>query len=156
LARLTGNLVATALSTALARTTKVGDWYGFQTEFGTALITEAGIADQSMVVRPDELAKHVIDAQTRLLKLPNPAGAWHVQDVANRLAAVALPIFTWQQPLTPTKATAIRLAALSLAVEVGAVDLAIPFLAIAVGVTLLERRTDGRAPLTETIILAIG
>jgi hypothetical protein len=30
------------------------------------------------------------------------------------------------------------------------------FLAIANGVTLLQQRTDGRAPLTETIILAIS
>jgi hypothetical protein len=154
LARLAGKLLATALSTALARATKAGDWHTFQTDFGQALVTEAGIADQSTVVRPDELAEHVTAAEARLQARPDAPGSWHVQEIAGRLATLALPIFTWQQPLTPTKATAIRLAALSLATEVDDQHLSGLFLAIANGVTLLERRTDGRAPLTETIILA--
>jgi hypothetical protein len=156
LARLTGKLVATALSTALARAPKSGDWNGFQFTFGRALIAEAGIEGQSTVVRPDALADYVIQAQARLRDRPDPAGSWHVREVVDRLAALALPIFTWQQPLTLTKATGIRLAALSLATEIDDRYVSGLFLAIANGVTLLERRTDGRAPLTETIILAIS
>ena len=74
------------------------------------------------------------------------------------MESLALPVFTWQRPLTPAHATAIRLAVLCLAVEVRPAmpELVDDLAEIAAGVILLRRRTDGRAQLTETIVLAVS
>jgi hypothetical protein len=67
-----------------------------------------------------------------------------------------MPLFRWQRTLTPADATAIRLAALCLAVDCDDDEhLGALLREIAAGVTLLERRTGGRAALTKTIALAI-
>jgi hypothetical protein len=64
-----------------------------------------------------------------------------------------------RQPLTPEKATALRLTALCLAVQrdkVAKEVLGNRYRMIAAGVTLLERRAGRQSPVTETIILATG
>jgi hypothetical protein len=66
---------------------------------------------------------------------------------------------TRQEPLTADTATAIRLAALCLAAEADAISgdtAGNTYREIAAGITLLERRATGQAPVTETIILATG
>jgi hypothetical protein len=69
--------------------------------------------------------------------------AW-AQQAASRLHAIATPVFAQQEPLTPRKATAIRLLALCLAREAEAARASAPgdpFHDVAVGITLLERDT---------------
>ncbi|MDL4820062.1 hypothetical protein [Actinomadura opuntiae] len=69
--------------------------------------------------------------------------AW-AQQAVSRLEAIATPVFTQQEPLTPRKATAIRLLALCLAREAEAARAPTPgdpFRGVAVGITLLERDT---------------
>jgi hypothetical protein len=110
-------------------------------------------SDEPRVVEPDLLA----DAVGRMLILVRESlPVWPAHEVAARLAVLALPVFTWQEAIDPATAAAIRLAALCLAAQAGdqpeLLDLC---QGIAAGVTLLERRTDGRAPLTETIVLAV-
>jgi hypothetical protein len=110
----------------------------------------------------DTLADKVHGGLGALLELIEPPDEatlppWAYQVVSN-LEETALPIFTRQQPLTLDAATAIRLAALCLAVEADtreANQLGNTFREIAAGVTLLERRANGQTLPTETIILAI-
>lgn len=131
----------------------------FRDALTTSLIEQLGDVIGRRRVHPDRLAD-----QTRLVteRLRDAwhgvAQGWDVVEVAHRLASLALPVFTWQRPLAPSHATAIRMAALCLAVEIGPVipELAETLADIAAGVTLLQRRTDGRAQLTETIVLAVS
>jgi tRNA A37 threonylcarbamoyladenosine biosynthesis protein TsaE len=67
-----------------------------------------------------------------------------------RLKVTVLPVFNRERVIDPATATAVRVAALCLAAETGSDH----FLDIAAGVTLLERRADGRSPITETVMLA--
>lgn len=148
--RLVGRLLSRVLSDAVREPGP---------DMGRSMIAAAGVRRSRHVVSPDALADILAHALGRLRDKPaRPASAWTPAEVANRLEAIAVPIFTWQRTPTPADATAIRLAALCLAVEAEAEDddrLGARFRQIAAGVTLLERRTDGRAPLTETIVLAI-
>lgn len=128
----------------------------FPAEVGEFVIGAAALRPMRFVVSPDTLAATLGRALARLRATPaRPGSAWTPTEVADRLADIAMPVFTWQRTLTPADATAIRLAALCLAAEADDARLAALFREIAAGVTLLERRTDGRAPLTETIVLAI-
>ena len=82
---------------------------------------------------------------------------WAHQIIRN-FQEIALPIFTRQQSMTMDTATAIRLTALCLAAEAdarAANQVGDTFREFAAGVTLLERRANGQAIPTETIMLAI-
>ncbi|HEX4705954.1 MAG TPA: NACHT domain-containing protein [Pseudonocardiaceae bacterium] len=139
-----------ALSEFMGSKTMASD---FLIEFIWAVIAETGIAG-TYRVRPDALAGQAVRASTLLSR----RSALWVEEVACRFEAVALPVFTWQRPLTPEDATAIRMGALCLAAaagQEGEVEAGELYRGIAAGVTLLERRTDGRAPLAETIMLTI-
>lgn len=129
-------------------------------EVAGLVITATGIASTRHVVAPDTLAETLGRALTLLRARPEPPdrprSAWSPTDVADRLETIAMPVFTWQRTMTPADATAIRLAALCLAVEWEHNEHLTALLReIAAGVTLLERRTNGQAALTETIALAI-
>jgi hypothetical protein len=129
-------------------------------EIAQLVIAATGIAATKHVVSPDTLAETLGRALEQLRARPEPPdrprSAWAPAEVANRLESIALPVFTWQRTMTPADATAIRMAVLCLAVECDDDEhLAALLREIAAGVTLLERRTDGQAALTETIALAI-
>jgi hypothetical protein len=88
-----------------------------------------------------DLAVNIADGR-RALDGTAPS-AWARQAVS-RLEAIASPVFAQQEPLTPRKATAIRLLALCLAREAEASRAptpGTPFRAVAIGITLLERDT---------------
>ncbi|TCO65752.1 NACHT domain-containing protein [Actinocrispum wychmicini] len=83
---------------------------------------------------------------------------WGAEVAANLTTELADPIDR-QSPLTPEKATALRLTALCLAAEADIHhmrDIGDNYRYIAAGVTLMERRANGKAPITEAIILATG
>jgi hypothetical protein len=113
------------------------------------------------VVSPDALVGNIGRAQGMLAlgrSTDRTLADW-VYDVADRLTAKALPLATRDRPLTPDNAAAIRIAALCLAAELyddDTTDLASIFREIAAGVTLLELRDRGEAPVTETVVLATG
>jgi len=78
--------------------------------------------------------------------------------VFDRFSSVALPVFERRAQLTAELAMDLRVAALRIAVEA---DSVIPgagevFRNLAAGVTLLQLRNERKAPVAETIVLAIG
>jgi hypothetical protein len=153
-----GNALAHALTRVLGRNPSA-TW---PAEFAQEFVNETGIAKAHYVVSPDTLVDKVHSGHQSLVNLlgtPDDAASppWAHQ-VTRNLQETALPIFTRQQPLTKVAATAIRLAALCLAVEAGAREanqLSDTFREIAAGVTLLERRATGQTVSTETIMLAV-
>ncbi|HYQ68945.1 NACHT domain-containing protein [Actinophytocola sp.] len=85
--------------------------------------------------------------------------AMHISKIAGKLTQVALPIVARATPVTTSLATAIRTTALSLAADAGCAGadrLSDRYREIAAGITLMERRGDGRSRPTETLILAIS
>ncbi|GAA2141492.1 hypothetical protein [Actinomadura napierensis] len=97
--------------------------------------------DRGNEVAIGDLAVNIRDGR-RALDRTAPS-AW-AQQAVSRLEAIATPVFAQQEPLTPRKATAIRLLALCLAREAEAARAPAagdPFRGIAVGITLLERDT---------------
>ncbi|MGH3912041.1 MAG: NACHT domain-containing protein [Pseudonocardiaceae bacterium] len=152
--RVMGRALASVLAGPLHRNASVTMW---PAEFAREFVNVAGVAKADYIVAPDTLADRVRSGHqglTDLLGWPDP---WTHQ-VARNLQEIALPVFSRQQPLTTETATAIRLAALCLAVEADirqAHQLGDTFREIAAGVTLLERCAKGQAVLTETIMLAI-
>jgi hypothetical protein len=121
------------------------------------LLAAAGVAGIDHLVCPDMLAEEVRAGQREWAGAADPpAGGFDLSTAATRLATVALPLVSWQQPVAAELATAVRLGALCLAAagrDRG--DTAARYRRIAAGVTLLERRTDGRAPLNEGIVLTV-
>lgn len=102
-----------------------------------------------------------LDWANRVVSLDTVAGAvqaeWPLPEspawctlLASRLTETVLPIFARQRAIDPASATAARIAARCLAATTHRDH----FLDIAAGVTLLERRADGRSPATETVLLA--
>ncbi|WP_433323197.1 hypothetical protein [Spirillospora sp. CA-294931] len=93
---------------------------------------EAAIGDLAVNIRD---GRRALDRTT--------ASAW-ARQAMSRLEAIATPVLAQQEPLTPHKATAIRLLALCLAREAEAAYRPAPgdpFHGLAVGVTLLVRDT---------------
>jgi hypothetical protein len=157
---LLGNLLSRALRGAVDNLGQIQHRRTFPAEVSEFVIAAADVLPMRYVVSPDTLADVLGRALALFRAKPAdwPASGWIPDEVANRMENIAMPVFTWQRTLTPADATAIRLAALCLAVAAESNDdppLGALFREIAAGVTLLERRTDGRAPLTETIVLAI-
>jgi hypothetical protein len=77
---------------------------------------------------------------------------WAIE-VSDRLATMAVPIFNRQQPLNAGLAT------LCLGVEADENCeewIGDGYREVAAGVTLMEMRGEGEAPVTETIMLAVG
>jgi hypothetical protein len=108
---------------------------------GVLQATACSKLDRGIEAAIGDLSVNVHDGR-RALDGTAPS-AW-AQRAMNRLEAIATPVFAQQEPLTPRKATAIRLLALCLARETETARApapATPFRAVAVGITLLERDT---------------
>lgn len=79
--------------------------------------------------------------------------------LAQKFATIALPVVTRTMPVTTNLATAIRITALSLATVATndeADDLGDKYREIAAGITVIERRSDGRDRPSETLVLAVS
>ncbi|NDU74813.1 hypothetical protein GWI34_19595 [Actinomadura sp. DSM 109109] len=108
---------------------------------GVLQAAACGRLDRANAAAAADLDLNIRDGR-RALDGTTPS-AW-AQRAVSHLEAIAPPVLARQEPLTPGKATAIRLLALCLAREVeGARRSATgdPFRGVAVGITLLERET---------------
>jgi hypothetical protein len=143
---------------ALATTALIAENLLADAGFAAEFVTLIGLREPSYQVDPEELATLAESATGTLLEAlaQQPAGAEWAREVATRTAAVAAAVLGGPEPIDQDQATQLRLAALCLAYEADQLGhvCAESFRRLAVGVTLLERRADGRARPTETIILA--
>jgi NACHT domain len=152
LSRAVGTGLSSALASALNRRPAVPDWSG---EFARSFLDVTRTAGRSWMVQMDGLP-HALHAARRDLSQLLAPEHWAAA-TAGRLERLAAPIVARKAPITPGAATAARVGALCLAAETDergldqAGDL---YRAVAAGVTLLERRASGQAPVLETIILA--
>ncbi|ONI83362.1 hypothetical protein ALI22I_33080 [Saccharothrix sp. ALI-22-I] len=119
-----------------------------------AFANRSRVDTRDFVLSPYRLVQH---ARSARLNYTFGVRSGLGREVANVLWDLGQPFFTGEQPMTADLATTLRIGALCLAIEAddsAATEVADDFRAIAAGVTLLERRADGRAPVSETIILA--
>ncbi len=160
LSRIAGKALSRTLSQALGDTTNTASW---PVKFSRAFADITGIAATTYVVSPSTLADKLGASVQRLVPILRPRAPWEESEfswtfeVASRLQKIAAPVFDRRENLTPAIATYIRLPALCAAAEADALHqprLGDAFREIAAGVTLLERRANGAAPATETILLA--
>jgi hypothetical protein len=158
--RLTGPALAGALTESLheSQDRETGDWHRFSAAFARAFVAAAGIDTTDHVVPPGSLVAEIQRACTdvRAGTGAGPAAA-RLGEATARLEELAVPVFGRKRELTPGNATAIRTAALCLAVEAEALadsDSAAAFRRVAAGVSLLELRRSSQTPATETIVLA--
>jgi hypothetical protein len=157
-AQVMGWALSQALTSALRRAADARAW---PAEFSKEFAGLVDIADNGYLVSLDTLADKTIDAvqafQAIVTSHSESAGVLWASAVAGRLRQTAVAVFDRREQLTPSGATFVRLAALCLAAEADAQDqrqLGDAFREIAVGITLLERRTSGDDPAPETILLA--
>jgi hypothetical protein len=134
-----------------------GNWVA---EFSKSFIQEAGITADSYIAVPDKLSHSLTQAVKTLRESLHEDGldrsSWAFT-IAESLERNAAPVFERRERPTPEAATAIRLAALSLAGEadgLGQRDAGDMFREVAAGITLLERRASGEELATEIILLA--
>ncbi|WP_328617535.1 NACHT domain-containing protein [Amycolatopsis sp. NBC_00355] len=155
---LTGPALAHAVTYALhdSPDTEPVDRHRFSAAFARAFIAAAGIDTTERVVPPGSLAAEIQHACAAVRAEAGPAAA-RLGEATARLEELALPVFARKRELTAPIATAIRVAALCLAVEAEAVadsGSAAAFRRVAAGVSLLELRRSSQTPATETIVLA--
>lgn len=153
-----GNALSASLTQALraSRPNRPGDWCRFPTELTRSFIGSAGIEGADQRVAPDALADKVRRGRGALAERRDRAGSRWAAEVARRLETISTPVFTRKEPVTGAAAAAIRIAALCLAAEADAGgDRASgdAFREVAAGITLLQRRADGQAQPSETILL---
>lgn len=153
---LTGPALAGALAPALreSQDLETGDWHQFQGAFARAFVAAAGI-DTDRTVPPGSLVAQLHGACAGIRAAAGPAA--RLGEVTARLEELAVPVFARKRELTAGTATAIRTAALCLAVEAEAwadSGSAAAFRQVAAGVSLLELRRSSQSPATETIVLA--
>jgi energy-coupling factor transporter ATP-binding protein EcfA2 len=153
-AEVTGAALARSLARAVP--VRAADWpIAFARVF--ASVTGADAARTTVSLDSLSARMKASAAMARRLRSwpPNTRTTW-ADVVTTRLLAAATPIFERRRPLDNDTATAIRIAALCLAVEVDehATELGAIFREVAAGVTLLQRRGTGLAPAPETIVLA--
>lgn len=143
-----GGGLATIGAALLAEAVPADEW---ATRFADLFVGQTKLGYQ---VDPERLAELAESATGALVE--QPAGAAWTREVAVRTAALAAAVLGGQDPVSSEQATQLRLAALCLAYEADQVAPAAAesYRRIAAGVTLLERRADGSAIPTETIILA--
>jgi hypothetical protein len=152
-----GIAISSTLHFIIDKGSSSADWIA---EFSRIYIDETRADGMEWRVSLDELESDVryCCASLRELILPervNP-NSWNYRAV-NRLEEIALPVVARQQLPVDESASTIRLMALCLAAEADAFQaraLGDRFRKVAAGITLLERRANGQAPITETIILA--
>jgi hypothetical protein len=165
-----GNALAQTLADALdahAASQESPATASFQARFAGRLLELAAVPASDRIVALDKLAGHARAARSNLLRhlpaeqsLPGAATPWALE-VAGRLEGTAVLVFTRQQRPDQQTAAAIRLAALCLAAEAhqpqgGGAALREQFQALAAGITLLERRCNGQARPTESILAALA
>ena len=153
-----GWTLAQALTLALRRAANAKTW---PAQFSEEFAGLVGIADNGYLVSLDILAGKTTDAVEALQEIMTgrgeSAGLPRAATVSRRLQQTAVVVFDRREQLTSGRATSMRLAALCLAAEADAQDqrpLGDAFREIAAGITLLERRTSGDGPASETIFLA--
>jgi hypothetical protein len=157
LAKATGIALANVLHHIVDHDTYIGE---LSVAFSSALIDRAQLGGRSWTISLDGLTEDVAASHhdlVNVLNFSNVLGdAWAFR-AASRFVEIALPIVTEPRLLTMENASTSRLMALCLAVEADAHQahaLGERFREIAAGITLLERRVMGTAPVTETIMLA--
>lgn len=158
LALAMGPALASTLSLVLRQTEPLarGNRLQFISTFAQVLIDTATGPEIDQVTVPLNGALAAIVRTTRTVF--EASSESRSVAVASRLTERATPIFERQRSLTAQDATAIRLAALSLVApsdDRGPDTLGDAFRTIAAGITLLQKRANGQAPATETIILAL-
>jgi hypothetical protein len=144
-----GTTYSETVGVALAKTigfTKGTRAPGFEERFRQHFIEVVNDGQSVYVVPPNTVADMV--ELVRKVTL-SPWGEMTKRDFVTECRSV----FRRTKPLTADLAAELRIAAMCLALEADETDSEI-FRRIAAGVSLLERRTDGRIPATETIVLA--
>jgi hypothetical protein len=119
----------------------------------------ARIGDRRWVVSPDMLEDNVQLSRGPLVAMLNGTRRAWADRVSGGLQMIAFPILGGYKPLTAENATAIRVGALCLAAEAdksGSTSIGDKYREIAAAITLVERRANGDAPTTETIMLAMA
>jgi hypothetical protein len=156
--RIMGSALSQALANALHAPGHKSSW---AEEFTRAFTESAGLSASSYLADPDTLSHRLTDSVRALRESlsehgPTDESSW-LSTVGHRLQRTADSVLNRQEQLTPSGATSIRLASLCLATGADGISqakLREEFHVIAAGVTLLERRANGDAQATETIILA--
>jgi hypothetical protein len=145
-----GAAMTDALTESLPRAASTQEW---RDRFIKAFIDITGVGDNSYVIPPDVMRAEL---EASLTHLKEPLSNWATH-AAQRLLAKARPVFDRKRPLTSHDAASVRLAALCLGAERGiaADEHRGELYAIAAAITLLALRDTGRAPVTETIMLAV-
>jgi len=149
-----GRALITAQTGLLTEARVADEWTAM---FALVFIEQTGMREPTYQVAPEQLAELVESAiRTLVESLDQESGSNWPREVAARTAVLAARVLGGTDPITQDEATRLRLAALCLAYEADTIGhgLAESFRRVAVGITLLERRADGRAVPTETIILA--
>ncbi|MBB4933001.1 hypothetical protein F4561_003821 [Lipingzhangella halophila] len=158
-----GRAFSDALTTTLTAATQWAGAPQFVEDLAQNLVMRVKVGSGLYHPAPEALAKTTsetcgdLSAALTTAQDRSVPHAW-AHAAARRLDALAVPVFSRQEKLTPTTATTIRLLALALAAEadrLGAPRLGHNFRTTAAGVTLLRRRLSGEARATETIMLAV-
>lgn len=125
---------------------------GFPEAFAEAFVRATGIDAAEQTVSPDALVSQVRQAYADVRATADP-GAW-LLDAAARLEHLAVPVFGRERPMPAATATAIRVSALCMAVELEARGRSGAGLRkVAAGASLLTLRRGSTAHPTETIVL---
>lgn len=153
-----GQALTQALRVAVSGTASAGDCTD---KFTKAFIEASGITETTHFIVTHKLTSMLTATVDNICRAQCPPHKMHAlrwtHTVADRLQRTAGPIFEGYAPITSSKATSIRLAALCLAVEADKLDekrLGDRFRRIAAAITLLQRRSNGDDSPTEMILLA--
>ncbi|WP_367136059.1 NACHT domain-containing NTPase [Saccharothrix sp. HUAS TT1] len=123
-------------------------------EKARAFIDRSRIHERDHIISPENTARLMRSVEPRLSR---GTRSYLNNEVKEVVWSIGHPTIAGARPMTPEIATVLRVHALCLAIEAdegGAEKVGDTFRRIAAGVTLLERRADGRAPVNETILLA--
>ncbi|RNL87473.1 NACHT domain-containing protein [Halostreptopolyspora alba] len=159
-----GRACSDALTTTLTADWQWSDASQFVEQLAVHLVARMRLGSGLYHISPETLADDVAAACAALpeelaAKRSRSVPRTWVRGAANRLAERAVPVFHRTEELTPAATTTIRMLALSLAAEAdgcGAPWIRNDLRNAAAGVTLLRLRLDGKAPATETIMLAVA
>jgi NACHT domain len=152
--QIMGRALSESFTRMLRTPSSPSDW---SSHFAEHFFQRTGNMVTKYVVSPDTLETRLAVVRPRLLGLLGKTvdkEMW-ADRVANSLSVLGKPVFARKRPVTSRTATAIRLAALCLAVEaaaLGDVELGADFRQIAAGTMILEQRARSKPP-AEIIML---
>ncbi|MDN3351493.1 NACHT domain-containing protein [Actinomadura sp. DC4] len=151
--------VGFAFARAAREASQYGSTHPSMTRFCSALVNTSRLAWGGYYISSDGLAGLVRAAVSELRSLPceSPSQRWAF-DITQRFQDLAVNVFSRRVKLTAERGTAIRVAALCLAVEADLVageDIGDMFRQVAAGVTWLQRRYRGEDLPSETIVMAM-